>query len=403
MPAYEFTALDAKGSEQRGRIDADSERTARQMLRARGWFPTLVRDGDPGRGVQGSALGPPAWSRSQRVQVVRQLAVLLQAGMPLEAALVSIAEQADDADVAQIVRLMRVDVSSGLALSAAMAAQGFGTLDTALARVAEKTGQLDAVLNDLAQHHEASDAFRQRVTVALVYPMAILVIAAAVVGALVFYVMPQIVEVFVRQKQALPLLTRLLIGFSDMVRAAWLPALLVVIASIWPVARLLARPRVRERLRTLAGRLPVVGRLLRMAGTQRFAAVLAMALKGGIPLVPALGLTREVLALPAQKQAVDRITEAVGRGASLGSALQGERGVAFEPALRHFVVLGEQNGRLAEMLSRASHQQRSLLEFRLGWLTGLLEPALVVSLGVVVLLIVLAILMPIIEINQFLR
>jgi general secretion pathway protein F len=223
--------------------------------------------------------------------------------------------------------------------------------------VAEKTGQLDEVLNDLARHHEASDAFRQRVTVALVYPTAILVIAAAVVGALVFYVMPQIVEVFVRQKQGLPLLTRLLISFSDMVRMAWFPALLVVIASIWPATRLLARPAVRERLRTLAGRLPVAGRLLRMAGTQRFAAVLAMALKGGVPLVPALGLTREVLALPAQKQAVDQITEAVGRGASLGGALQGDRGAAFEPALRHFVVLGEQNGRLAEMLLRASHQQ----------------------------------------------
>jgi general secretion pathway protein F len=403
MPAYRYTALDAQGRELGGQVAADNERSARQALRERGLLPTTLVAGVDETGATGGQ--GARWPRSQRVLMIRQLATLLKAGMPLEMALSSIGEQTDDAATRQRVRQLRSDVSSGMPLSSAMAAQApaFGTMDCALVRVAETTGRLDTVLEDLAQHLEAGDAFRQRITVALVYPSAILVIALFVVGALLVYVVPQIVEVFARQKQALPLLTRMLIALSELLRAIWLPAFVAALVGAWPVSRLLSRPAVREHLVAFAGRLPVAGRLLRIAGTQRFAATLGMALKGGVPLVPALGLTRAVLALPAQRQAVDAMVEAVSRGAALGATLQGERGVAFEPSLRHFVVLGEQNGELAAMLDQVGRQQRAALEYRLGWLTGLLEPALVVGMGLFVLLIVLAILLPIIEVNQFLR
>ena len=403
MPAYRYTALDAQGRELAGQVSADSERAARQALRERGLLPTLLAPGAEGAVAAGGR--GARWPRSQRVLTIRQLASLLKAGMPLELALSSIAEQADDAATRERVRRLRADVASGMALASAMEAQApaFGIMDCALVRVAETTGRLDTVLEDLAAHLEAGDAFRQRLSVALVYPAAILVIALAVVGALLAYVVPQIVEVFARQKQALPLLTRLLIGASDLLRAVGPFVLLAMLVGAWPMARLLARADVHDRLLAFAGRLPLAGRLMRIAGTQRLAATLGMALKGGVPLVPALGLARAVLALPAQRAAVDAMVEAVSRGATLAATLQGERGASFEPMLRHFVVLGEQNGELAAMLDQVGRQQRAALEYRLGWLTGLLEPALVVGMGLFVLLIVLAILLPIIEVNQFLR
>lgn len=403
MTFFDYQALDAQGNERRGKIEAATERDARQDLRAQGLTPVglTVGAGNAG-GVTGQRKN---WPRAQRVLFTRQLATMLTAGMPLESALGALAEQTDDEATRQRVRQLRTEVSAGMPLSGAMEAQApaFDTMYCALVKVAEKTGRLDVVLAELADHLEAGDAFRQRITVAMVYPSAILVIALLVVGALLIHVVPQIVEVFTRQKQSLPLLTRLLIGLSDLLRLLWLPTMLTAAVAAWPLARWLRRPEIRARLWSIGARLPLIGRLLRIGGTQRFSATLGMALKGGVPLVPALELARGVLVLPAQRHAVDHLAEAVARGASLSAALQGERGAAFEPSLRHFVSLGEQNGRLADMLGEVAKQQRASMEYRLGWLTGLMEPALVVMMGGIVLVIVLAILLPIMEINQFLK
>lgn len=401
MPAYDYRALDAHGEEIKGQIDAANARAASQELRTAGLLPTSLK---PSFGVMGRPKSGN-WPRAQRVLFTRQLATLLAAGMPLNTALSSLTEQTDDEATRRRVKQLREDVAAGMPLSGAMEAQSpaFDTMYCALVKVAETTGRLDAVLNELAEHLEAGDAFRQRITVAMVYPTAILIIAFLVVGALLIHVVPQIVEVFARQKQQLPLLTRGLIGLSNILQVVWWPALLAAVAGIWPLTRLWQRPTVRQSLLAACARLPVVGRLLRVAGTQRFAATLGMALKGGVPLITALGLARSVLAVPSQRQTVDTMVEAVTRGASLGASLQGGRGAAFEPALRHFVALGEQNGQLADMLAAVARQQRASLEYRLGWLTGLLEPAMVVGMGAVVLTIVLAVLLPIIEINQFLK
>jgi general secretion pathway protein F len=403
MPTYEYRALSAAGSEDKGKLEADTPRAARQALRQLGLNPLELRESEGG--ITGNAFRSSRWPRAQRVLFTRQLATLLAAGMPLEAALAVLVEQSDEAATRQLIRLLRTDVAAGKPLSAALAEhpQTFDAMYCALVRVAEKTGRLDQVLADLAQHLEAGDAFRQRITVALVYPLAILVIALLVVGALLIHVVPQIVEVFVRQQQALPLLTRLLIALSNGLQVAWLPGSVAVVLGIWPLRRWLHKPRSRARVAALFGRLPLFGRLARIAGTQRFAATLAMALKGGVPLVPALALAAEVLPLPAQRAAVNSLSEAVSRGASLGAALPSGPRAVFEPALRHFVLLGERNGQLADMLKEVAKQERAALEYRLGWLAGLLEPALVVLMGGIVLVIVLAILLPIIEINQFLH
>lgn len=403
MPTYEYRALGAAGQEAKGKLEADSPRAARQALRLQGLSPLGLRESEGG--ASGGGFRAARWPRAQRVLFTRQLATLLAAGMPLEAALAALAEQTDELPTRQLVRLLRADISAGKPLSAALAEfpQSFDTMYCALVKVAEKTGRLAPVLADLAEHLEAGDAFRQRITVALVYPVAILVIALLVVGALLIHVVPQIVEVFARQQQALPLLTRALIALSKGLQAAWLPIFCIGLLAVWPVRRWLQRPQSRAQVAAAFARLPLFGRLARIAGTQRLAATLGMALKGGVPLVPALALAGEVLTLPAQCAAVAALADAVSRGAALGAALPSGSEAAFEAALRHFVLLGEKNGQLADMLAEVAKQQRSALEYRLGWLTGLLEPALVVLMGGIVLVIVLAILLPIIEINQFLR
>ena len=400
---YRYQAVDAQGSPLAGTCDADSEAAARQQLRDSGLTPlSLDTTGSGWR----EAFGRQRWSRAERVLFIRQLAALLQAGMPLENALAAVAEQAERPATQAVIAEMRQSIGAGLALSAAMGeqAQAFDTLTCALVRIAEKSGHLAPVLADLADHLESADSFRQRATVAMIYPAAILVVALLVIGALLVHVMPQIVEVFVRQQQTLPWLTRALIVVSEFLRAIFWPALVGLVAGAVLLRRTWNQPEGRATLLAALGRLPLLGGLLRMAGTYRLAAALGVALKGGVPLVPALSLCRQVLALPAQRAAVERLAEAVGRGASFTAALTGSRDApirSFSPRLKHYVALGEQNGRLADMLAQVAKQERNALEYRLGWLAGLLEPVLVLVMGGVVLTIVLAVLLPIIEVNQF--
>lgn len=406
MGRFRYRALDADGREIEGVCEGDDEAAARQALRANGLVPlSLVAQRERGARLFG---GARRWPRSERVLFARQLSAMLLAGMPLEAALTALLEQAEQAASRAVLARLRRGVAAGAPLSAAMAEQpeAFEPMFCAMVRVAEKTGRLDEILDDLAGHLEAADTFRQKLTVALIYPGAILVVALLVVAALLVYVVPQIVEVFARQQQTLPLLTRGLILLSDAVRVGFWPLLVLFAGGAFALQRAWRSPAGRARLLAALGRLPAIGRLLRISGTQRLAATLGIALRGGVPLVPALHLSAEVLTLPGQKQAVSQLIEAVGRGASLTAALTSGRDAPlrrFEPGLKHFVVLGERNGRLADMLGEVSRQQRAALEYRLGWLTGLLEPALVVAMGGLVLTIVLAVLLPIIEVNQFLR
>jgi general secretion pathway protein F len=407
MPNYRYTAIDSRGGKVRGTCEAGSEAEARQKLREDGLLPLHVSAAG-GLNLRAASGRRRRWPRSERVLFARQLAALLQAGMPVEAALAALFEQSDHPHTLAIIAELRRCIAGGLSLSAAMSEHtgAFDTMTCALTRIGEKSGRLSEIMNDIADHLEAGDHFRQRMTVAMIYPAAILIVALLVIGGLLIHVVPQIIEIFSRQQQALPLLTRALIAASDALRAGFWPLLALATASVVALTHLWHRPGGRDRLTTLLSQLPVIGGLLRTSGTQRLAAALAMALRGGVPLVPALTLCEPTLALPAQRRALGAIIDAVSRGASFTAALCGGRDAPlrqFSPSLKHYIALGEQNGRLGDMLAQVARQQRSALEYRLGWFAGLLEPALIVLMGGLVLAIVLAIMLPIIEANQFLR
>jgi general secretion pathway protein F len=257
------------------------------------------------------------------------------------------------------------------------------------------------VLEHLADYLDARQALRQKTSLALLYPALVAVVAVMIVTGLLVYVVPQVVQVFQQSRQSLPLLTRALIGLSDFLRAAW-PYLLVMIFGIAAAAHLaLRRPHTRRRWHVLLLRMPWLGSLLRGVDTSRFASTLAILVGGGVPLLGALTSGARVMTNMVMKEAVERAIERVRQGASLARALGETR--AFPPLLVHLVASGETSGKLEQMLERAARLETQALERRLAVFLTLIEPVMILVMGGVVLMIVLAILLPIIEINQLVR
>jgi general secretion pathway protein F len=404
MPSFRYEALDADGRSRYGSVEALSPRAARDALRAEGLAPVDVSESQP---TSPSATGAPSWRRGLSADetslVTRQLATLLVAGSPLEQALAAVARQAERAAIRQIIERVRDGVVAGQSLAQAMSAEPrtFSPLYRGLVAVGGETGRLAGVLARLADYLEARQALRQKIGLALIYPTLVAIIAVAVIAALRFYVVPQVVAVFQQSRQTLPWLTRALIGFSAFVRATWWMwaggtfAALVALALAW------RRERVRARIqRSLLGT-PVVGKLLTGLDASRFASTLAILVASGAPLLRALDAASGVVWLVPMREAARAVAERVQQGVELSRAMD-EAGV-FPPLLVHLVASGETSGRLPEMLERASAQQEREVERRLAWLTGLIEPLLIVLLGGIVLILVMAVMLPIVSMNQLIR
>jgi len=398
MDAFRYQALDAAGRSVSGVLQADTARQARVQLRAQGLFPTAVAP------VDARTRAGRSWARglpfAELNLVTRQLATLLESGLTMEQSLDALIEQAEVPRTREVLTGIKIEVTAGQSLATALGtyANSFPEFYRALVHGGEQSGALPTVLEHLAEYLDARQALRQKTSLALLYPLLVTAVALVVVLGLLVYVVPQVVQVFEQSRQALPLLTRMLITTSELLRGSWPWLLALVVGGLLGARTALRREGPRRRWHSLLLRLPWLGPLVRGVNTSRFASTLAILVRGGVPLLPALESGARVMQNQVMREAVGRVIERVREGASLARAL-GEAKV-FPPLLVHLVASGEASGRLEQMLGRAAHLETRALERRLAIFLTLIEPVMILLMGGVVLMIVLAILLPIMEINQ---
>ena len=400
MPVFRYEAVDQAGRARRGMLDAGSARAARDALREDGLFPTAI---EPSTGAAEGRIDATRLAPAVLALVTRQLATLVASGMPLDQALTAVAEQAEQPSAARILAAIREQVAAGEPLAAAMSRfpRCFSELYRGLVAVGAESGQLGGVLARLADYLDARLALKQKFAMAMIYPALVTIVALAVIAALLLYVVPQIVAVYEQSRQTLPWLTRALIATSDFVRATggyWLAAFVALAATAMLVLR---RERWRERWHVVLLRLPFVGGVLRGLDTARFASTLAILTGSGAPLLRALETAAGVVWARPIRRAANAAAERVREGVSLARALASQR--VFPPLLVHLVANGEQSGQLPAMLDRASREQDADVERRLTWLAALVQPILIIVMGAIVLVLVLAVMLPIVSMNQLIR
>jgi len=401
MAAFEYLALDPRGREQKGLIEADSPRQARQLLREKQWAPLEVKQAkskeDVSRG--GLSFGRGLSARDLAL-VTRQLATLVQAALPIEEALRAAAAQSTSAKIKSMLLAVRARVMEGHSLAAALREypSAFPELYRATVAAGEHAGHLGLVLDQLADYTDQRQQSRQKIQLALLYPVILMVASLAIVVLLLGYVVPDVVKVFVNTGQELPALTRGLIATSDVVKNwGWL-IVLGLIAAFLAMRAALRDPALRLRWHAFILRIPLIGRLSRATNTARFASTLAILTRSGVPLVEALSIAAAVIANLRIRERVVEAAQKVREGSSLTRALDatGE----FPPMMLHMIASGEKSGELDQMLARTARNQENDLAAQVSLLVGLFEPFMLVFMGAVVLVIVLAILMPILSLNQ---
>ena len=418
MPVYSFEALTSEGKLRKGVIEADSAKGARGLLRGQALVPLKVEAlgapsgsmavpdsaGDSASSGQGlrifkrrvfNATGLGVWTR--------QLAGLVSSGLPLERALSSLSEEAQAESERHLVATLRAEVNGGSTFARALGQHPaeFSAIFVAVIGAGEQSGNLGLVLERLADDLEEQQALKSKLIGAALYPAIVTLVAIAIVMFLVTYVVPQVAHVFAGSKRALPILTVLMIGLSDFVRSyIWL--MLIAIVVIAALARwALSKPLFHEKFDAAWLNLPILGKLSRSFNTARFASTLAMLVAAGVPILKALQASAETLSNRAMRtDALDALV-LVREGAPLASALAQKK--RFPGLLSMFARLGEQTGQLPLMLSRAAKQLSNDVSRRAMALATLLEPLLIVAMGVVVMLIVLAVLLPIIQMNQLVK
>ena len=397
MPAFSYRAIDSQGRTVKGVAQSDSARLVRLRLREQGLLPESVREVREKRRVLGLSRGIAS---AHLALLTRQLATLLKAGVPLEQALLSVAKQAPHPRVHQVLTAVRGQVLAGQTLTQALGefAQSFNHLYCTTVAAGEQVGRLGEVLERLADTLEAQSQLRQKLTLALLYPITLSVVAIAVVIALLTFVVPEVVSVFAEQQQRLPWLTQALLWLSHVIRQwGWL-VLLLGMAGVALTKALLNKPAYAWRFAKILERLPVLGRVRTELNSARFLRTLHILLASGVPLLDALSLAGGVIKPAPMRAALKQAAEYVREGQALGSAL--EQTGYFAPMVLSLVQSGEASGQLAPMLERAALNQEQMLQNQLAMLMALFEPLLIVLMGAAVLVIVLAILLPIFALNQ---
>ncbi|MBI0326802.1 type II secretion system inner membrane protein GspF [Burkholderia plantarii] len=405
MPAFRFEAIDAGGRAQKGVIEADSARAARGQLRGQGLTPLVVEPAahrSRGERKQRLSIGRKLSQREQAI-LTRQLASLLTAGLPLGEALAVLTEQSERDYIRELMAAIRAEVLGGHSLASALAEhpRDFPEIYRALVAAGEHTGKLGIVLSRLADYIEQRNALKQKIVLAFTYPGIVTLIALGIVTFLLSYVVPQVVNVFASTKQQLPFLTIVMMALSAFVRHWWWAILLGVALGAWLVKATLSRPGPRLAFdRWLLGA-PLAGKLVRGYNTVRFASTLAILTAAGVPILRALQAAGETLSNRAMSVNIDDAIVRVREGTSLSRALNHVK--SFPPVLIHLIRSGEATGDVTTMLDRAAEGEARELERRTMFMTSLLEPLLILAMGGIVLVIVLAVMLPIIELNNMVQ
>lgn len=405
MAAFEYIALDAKGRERKGVLEGDTARQVRQQLREKQLTPMSV---DPV--AQSESRGKkPAFSLRRGISptdlalVTRQLATLVRSGTPLEESIRAVAQQTEKPRLSNMMLAVRARVMEGHSLADGLGEfpHVFPELYRATVAAGEQSGHLDLVLERLADYTEARQVMRSKIQMALFYPMLLTAMALIVVSLLLVYVVPQVVQVFDNIGQELPLLTRILIAISDFFQNwGWLVLIVLVLAAIGG-GYLFRQPGPRRRLHRVFLSVPLVSKLVKGVNTGRFARTLSILVSSGVPVLDGLRISGQVIVNEPMREAVEDAARKVREGASIQAAMQ--KSGYFPPMTLHLIASGETSGHLEEMLERAAISQDREVETLIATIMALFEPLLIVFMGVVVLLIVLAILLPIFDLNQLVK
>ncbi len=404
MPAYSFEALDAQGQTRRGVLEAETARAARSQLRAQALVPIDVSP------VQraSSGLNTVIWeskvfSNTALAVWTRQLAGLVNSGLPIERALSALSEEADTPRQRDLVSALRTEVNAGAPFAKALSQhpREFSAIYVAVIGAGEQSGHLGLVLERLADDLQAQQNLKGKLLAASLYPAIVSAVALLIVLFLLAYVVPQVAQVFSSNQRALPVLTRLMLGLSDVVKNYWWLALAALVAGMAALHTALKQPDLRRRFDAAWLKLPLIGRLARGYNAARFASTLAMLANAGVPILKALQAATDTLSNTALRHDAQEALVLVREGAPLASALA--QHPRFPRLLVMFSRLGEQTGTLPNMLQRAADQLSEEVQRRALQLATVLEPLLIVAMGGMVMLIVLAVMLPIIQLNTWVR
>lgn len=401
MAAFEYAALDARGRQRKGVLEADSLRQTRQLLRDQGLVPLSVEPAAERKTRSGGGfsfvrrLGP-----LDRVLLTRQLATLIAAGLPVEEALQAVAQQSEKQSVRALVMGIRSRVLEGHSLASSLAQYpgSFNDMYRSTVAAGEQSGHLDKVLENLADYQERQFESRRSVEMALLYPVVLTLLAFAIVGGLMVYVVPEMVGVIENTGQALPTSTRILIALSEFAQRYWWLVLLVLVALVFAVRWLLQQPNIRLSWDRQKLGMPFISRITRSSSAARYANTLSILTSSGVPLVEAMNIAAEVVSNKWLQRRLGDATQRVSEGSSLRAGLEGVG--YFPPMLLHMVASGEASGELDTMLDKVARYQQAEVERIVTTLVRLFEPMMLVVMGGAVMFIVMAVLLPILSMNQ---
>lgn len=403
MSAFEYTAIDSKGREQRGVLEGDNSRQVRQKLREQNLTPLTVDESRGKSRDNKSSISKTGFrggiSNSDLALITRQIATLTSSGTTIADALEAVSRQTEKPKINTLLVSVRARVREGRTLASAMSdfPRVFPEIYRATVDAGERSGHLDSVLERLADYTEDRQTTRQAVTKALIYPSFLVIAALAIVGFLLAYVVPQVVQVFQEMNQSLPVLTTIVISLSDFVKKWGFLIIICVVVLVFLFGRAMRSENFKLRVHTFLLRVPILSKLIRGLNTAQFAQTLSILAASGVEVLKALDISAQVISNRPMREAVKRAAVQVREGSQLNKSL--ERTGYFPPMLLHLIASGEKSGQLDKMLAKAATHQERELNSILAIFLGLFEPVVILIMGVLVLLIVLAILMPIFEMN----
>ncbi|MBB5320491.1 type II secretion system inner membrane protein GspF [Marinobacter oulmenensis] len=400
MPAFEFRALDARGRQKQGVMEADAPRAVRQRLRDRGMIPLAVDTAYDQRAPAGWMARRGILAPADLALVTRQLSTLIHSGIPVEEALSAAANQSAKPRIRTMLIAIRAKVMEGYTFADSLGQfpRAFPHLYRATVAAGERAGHLDLVLERLADFTENRQEARQKIQLAAIYPVILSVVAVAIVVFLLTYVVPDIVEVFIRQGQDLPGLTVILLGISGFLASYGVYLMLLVLTGILAVRLALARDALRLKLHQRLLHLPLLKGMVRGVNTARYASTLSILTSSGVPLVEAMRIAGEVLGNEHLRQQLRESAKTVSEGGALHVSL--EQTGYFPPMMLHMIASGEASGELDAMLERTAKMQEATLQARIATMVSLFEPLMLLVMGGVVLVIVLAVMLPILNVSN---
>lgn len=411
MAAFEYIALDEKGKEIKGLLEADTAKQVRQLLRDKGLTPLQIdnakatekKTGSKSASLNQSKLFQRGINTTELCLITRQLATLVQAALPLEESLAAVANQSEKPRIKSMIYAIRSKVMEGHTLAAGLSEypKVFNQLFCATIDAGEKSGHLDTVLERLADYTENRQELQSKVSQAMIYPVFLTGFAILIVGFLMAYVVPQVVSVFEDIGGELPALTQALISISDFVVDYGILALIATVALFIGSKALLQQPVYLERYHRFLLRLPLVQKLVRGLNTAQFTRTFSILSGSGVAVLESMKISAQVVANLPLRNAILDATDRVREGSGISKALESSK--LFPPITLQLIASGENSGKLEEMLQRASSQLEREQVTLIAFIVGIMEPVIISIMGLMVLLIVLGILMPIFDLNDLVK